>query len=854
MLRYVVLLALLLPFPVRALDVLPKDAKYDPSVLHPHKHLGFAIGDRHLHHHQLVGYFQALAGTSKRVKVHEYARSHGDRPLLYVTITSPENHAKLDAIRQEHRKLADPKLSAGVAIDNLPAVIVMGYGVHGNEPSASNVAPLVAYHLAAGTGERHERLLKETVVLLDPCLNPDGFERFAQWANSSRGKVANADPEHREHREAWPSGRTNYYWFDLNRDWLPVQHPESRGRLRTFHQWKPNLVLDFHEMGSGQTFFFQPGVPKRAHPLIPQGNHQLTQALGKHHARALDRIGSLYFTEELFDDFYPGKGSTYPDLHGGVGILFEQASSRGQVQDTVHGKLTFPFTIRNQFQTSLSSLDGLLEMRLKFLEYKRSFYRDVVEEARKHKVKAHVIAAPHDPARLRDFLALLHRHEIQAYRLTSDLKVDGKTFAANQAYVIPTDQPETRFLQVLFETRKSFDDKVFYDISTWTLPLAYNLRHATLESAADKVVGEAFQPGPAAAHAVTFAKDDLAYALDWRHSHSAKALYRLLAADVKTRVASAPFTTTVGKDVRTFGYGTIVVPLGIQPEKREAVVATLREAAKEGVPVYPLATGLSLDGPKLGSGALLPVPNPKILLVTGEGVTAYDAGEVWHLLDVHLGMPVTMVETHRLGTVDLRAYSVVVLVSGTYAGVSAAAADRLKQYVEGGGTIVACGTAMSWLNTRKIVNVPLREGGRGAGSRGRVAYADVEENAALQLISGAIFQTTVDHTHPVCYGLAAGEPLPVFRTNRLILDPTASPTNTPVAYDKEPHLSGYVSESNLEQLRQSGSVVVVGAGSGRAILFADNPVFRGFWRGTSRLFVNALYFGPLTRTGPGRMR
>ena len=247
-------------------DILPKGMTYDPAVPTPEKHLGFRVGERHLYHHEVVGYLKALAEKSDRVKLQEYARTYGGRPLVALTITSAANHKRLDEIRAEHLRLADPKAPGVINLNRLPAVIWMGYGVHGNEPSATNAAPLVAYHLAAGTGADHEKLLDEVVVLLDPSLNPDGFDRFAHWANDHKGTAINPDPNHREHREGWPTGRTNYYWFDLNRDWVPVQHPESRGRLAIYHQWKPNVVLDFHEMHSNSTFFFQPGA-RRASTL-----------------------------------------------------------------------------------------------------------------------------------------------------------------------------------------------------------------------------------------------------------------------------------------------------------------------------------------------------------------------------------------------------------------------------------------------------------------------------------------------------------------------------------------------------------------------------------------------------------
>ena len=340
----------------------PTAVEWDKSIPNPKSHFGFDVGFRHLEHGQVVSYLQALAEASARVSLRQYGHTHGGRPLLLLTITSKKNRNRLDEIQRKSRRLTKAN-GENIETEDLPAVINMGYGVHGDEPSATNCAPLVAYYLAAAQGEEIERILENCVILLDPCLNPDGFNRFATWANRYRGRVLNPDPQHAEHNQQWPPGRTNYYWFDLNRDWLPLVHPESRSRMRWYHKWKPNVVLDYHEMGTNSTYFFQPGIPQRTNPLTPQKNVDLTNKFGEYHARALDERGSLYYTQETFDDFYMGKGSTYPDLHGAVGILFEQASSRGHVQENQDGLLTFYDTIANHFATSLSSLKATVDLR-----------------------------------------------------------------------------------------------------------------------------------------------------------------------------------------------------------------------------------------------------------------------------------------------------------------------------------------------------------------------------------------------------------------------------------------------------------------------------------------------------------
>jgi len=838
------------PVRVTPLDILPDDQAYDPSVPTPKEVLGFDVGERHLLHHELMSYLKRLAEASERVTLREYARTYGGRPLVLLTITSPRNHLRLDRIQRAHLRLTDASRSAGVDVARLPAVINMGYGVHGNESSASNAAPLVAYHLAAGTGTDHEQLLRDVVVLLDPSLNPDGMDRFARWANDHRGLVLNPDPQHREHREPWPNGRTNYYWFDLNRDWVPAQHPESQGRLAVYHQWKPNVVLDFHEMGTDATYFFQPGVPARTNPLTPRRNVELTRLFAQYHAAALDRAGSLYYTEERFDDFYMGKGSTYPDLHGGVGILFEQASSRGHLQDSIHGRLSFPFTIRNHFLTSMSSLQATQRLREELHEHKRTFYGDAETLARNHATEAFVVAAPGDPARLHHFLEVLARHDIRAYRLARTLTADGKSFAAGRAFVVPVAQPEFRFLQDLFARRLEFEESIFYDVSAWTLPLAFGVDVAAIDTALPAAgLGEAFSIDEFPRRAGELDATAVAAVIDWRGYYAPRTLYRLLDEDVRVYVATEPFrATTVGGRVRPFSYGSLLVPLAAQPDRRDDALAILREAAADGVDVHAATSGLTPDGIDFGSSSFRPVAQPKVLAVTGG--SAYELGEVWHLLDRRVSMPLTMVDGDRLSGVRLDDYTVVVLVGGSDAGISAAATGNLKDFVRNGGTIVATGSAITWLNSKEIASVEFRKDDESASAndtRRRRPYAAASDDAALELIGGSIFLTHVDHTHPVGYGFAPNARLPVFRNHRVMLEPSRNAYCTPILYDQQPLLSGYVSSKNLARLAGSGSVVVDGTGRGRAIMIAENPNFRAFWYSTNRVFLNSVFFGSIVR-------
>jgi hypothetical protein len=370
------------------------DINYDKKIPTPEDFLGYQIGEWHISHDQQLAYMRQLAELSPRIVLTEYARTYENRPLIYLTITSEKNHRELEEIKATHNQLADPTTSNEVDISKQPIVIYQGYSVHGNEASGGNAAPLVAYYLAAGKGKEVEDLLDNAVILLDPCYNPDGFNRFSTWTNMHKHNAITADPADREYNEVWPGGRTNHYWFDLNRDWLPVVHPESQGRIGVFQDWHPNILTDHHEMSTNATFFFQPGITTRTHPLTPKQAIDLTEKIGNYHAIALESIGSLYFTQERYDDYYYGKGSTYPDVNGSIGILFEQASSRGKVQESDNGLLEFPFTIRNQVATSLSTQKAALGLKDELLEYRRSFYISAMNEATNYPRKAFIFGEP----------------------------------------------------------------------------------------------------------------------------------------------------------------------------------------------------------------------------------------------------------------------------------------------------------------------------------------------------------------------------------------------------------------------------------------------------------------------------
>ena len=440
------ILFLLLAYSVTAQQVdlsyyLPKDVSYNKNIPTPKSVIGHEVGEWHVTHDKLAEYMKALAKASDRISIESRGTTFEGRPLLLLTITSPKNHQNLESIRKNHLAATN---DASIDVSNAPIVLYQGFSIHGNEPSGSNASLAVAYYLAAAQGSKIDELLDNTVILFDPSFNPDGLQRFSYWANTNKAININPDPNDREYREVWPGGRTNHYWFDMNRDWLPVQLPESRVRIASFHKWMPNVLTDHHEMGSNSSFFFQPGIPSRTNPLTPQLNQDLTKQIATYHAKGLDKIGSMYYSEEGYDDFYYGKGSTFPDVNGSIGILFEQGSSRGHAQETVNGVLTFPFTIRNQFTAALSTLEAARNMRVQILKYQQDFFKNSRKEAAKS--KAIVFGDEKDAAKTYHLAEILKRHQIQFNEVASDFTSKGKTYKKGSSFVIPMDQKNSRLV------------------------------------------------------------------------------------------------------------------------------------------------------------------------------------------------------------------------------------------------------------------------------------------------------------------------------------------------------------------------------------------------------------------------
>ena len=831
-----------------AINYFLPDCEYDSKIPTPKSVLGYQVGEWHASHDQVVMYLRELSKVSPRIVMKEYARSYENRPLYHLYITSEANHANLDDIKKEHYKLSQPNQSADVDISKMPSVVYQGFSIHGNEPSGGNASMLVAYHLAAGKCAEVDDILDNVIILLDPVYNPDGFHRFSTWANSHKSKNMSSDPNDREYNEVFPRGRTNHYWFDLNRDWLLLAHPESRGRVAKFQEWKPNILTDHHEMGTNQTFFFMPGIQTRIHPLTPKKNQELTAKIGTFHAKALDKIGSLYFTEERYDDYYYGKGSTYPDANGSVGILFEQASSRGHLQETDNGLMSFPFTIRNQTTTAMSTLRAAASMREELLDYQREFYQTAMQEAKKDTRKGYVFSEPKDKSRLTDFVNLLQKHDIKVQTLQQNISAGGKQFEQEHSYYVPLEQPQYRLIKSVFDPIFKFDDSLFYDVSTFTLPMAYNINYQ--EVTGKQILNEAMPYLGKPEGKVVGGKSEYAYLFEWNEYYAPNALNELLSENLIVKVGTQQLKIETSEGMKLFDYGTIQIPVGNNQRKTSAEIFDLikKVASKNQLKIYAVKTGLTPMGSDLGSGDFEVLEKPEVLLLVGSGVNSYDAGEVWHLLDQRYDMPITKMDVSRFSRADLSRYNVIVMVDGSYSSISKQS-EKLKTWVQKGGTLIPFKRAIRWAKSAGISKATIKKSSADKSkNKQRRPYEKQGADSGAEVIGGAIFATELDLTHPLGFGYHNSS-LPIFRRGTLFLEPANNPYATPLVYTSSPLLSGYISKKNLKTLSNSASIVVSGMGRGKVINMADNTNFRAFWYGTNKLFANAIFFGNIIGGG-----
>jgi hypothetical protein len=833
---FLLFFTLLIGSATHAQDYFFKDkGPFNKNIPTPEEFLGYPIGEQHTRHDQIVAYFYKLAEVSDRATIEVYGKTHENRKLVMLTVSTKENLSDLASIKEKHLQFVNPSLNPK-NYDEVPVIIQLGYNVHGNEPSSSEAALLTAYTLVASNNAEVTNYLNKSVIFIDPTINPDGRDRHSQWANQYKAKQLVSDNVDAEHNEAWPGGRTNHYWFDLNRDWLLAVNPESQGKLKWMHNWYPNVVTDFHEMGTNSNHFFEPMKPIGSlDPIIPKENYEdLNDLFAPYFSSALDKIGSFYYTKESFDGTYPGYGSSYPDLQGGLALLFEQASSRGHVQDTDYGKMTFAFTIRNQFISGFATIKAAVENKAVLRKYQQTFFKSALTQKATTGFDGYEFGDEYDMNRNKAFVEQLLTHKIKVYK-------NGNKF------VVPLKQPQHRMVQTMFETYSTYRDSVYYDASAWSVANFYNMNYKGLKSVN---LGTEITTSNNIAVNAKIQKSSYAYILDWDDYNTPAALYYMQSKGLTVASAFKPFTINTTDGTKNFNYGSLLIPISKQKNTSEEVYQIVADAqAKYNVPVFGTNSGYSIKGIDLGSNNFRALSKPKVAMLVGEGVSSGEAGEVWHLLDTRVDMPITKIRMNSFRRANLDTYNTLVLVSGSYTELDSVQRTKLKDWVSKGNTIVTIAGGSKWMIDKKMVKESLtqkpkpKEKAEDKKEIERLPYVDAGENSGRDRIGGVILEVDLDVTHPLGFGYRSAK-MPVYKNNMVFIAPSSNAYATIAKYSKNPHIDGYITKKNIDTfIKPSASLIVSPIGSGRAVLFADNPNFRGAWYGTNKLFLNALFLG-----------
>jgi hypothetical protein len=756
-------------------------APFNADIPTPEEFLGVEIGEHHTRHDLIVAYLTKLAEISDRASIEVYGKTHEKRKLVMFTVTSSEKLKNLETIKLNHLHFVNPAKTPK-NYEEVPVIIQLGYNVHGNEPSSSEAALLTAYTLVASNNLEVLTYLEKSVIFIDPTINPDGRDRHTQWVNQYQAKTLVSDNIDAEHTEAWPGGRTYHYWFDLNRDWLLAVHPESQGKLKWMHTWYPNVVTDFHEMWTNSQHFFEPMKPIGSlDPIMPKQNYEdLNNLFAPYFANSLDKIGSLYYTKESFDGTYPGYGSSYPDLQGGLALLFEQASSRGHLQDTGVGKITFPFTIRNQFTSTFATIKAAVENKGYLRKYQQEFFKASLTKKAETGFAGYEFQEKYDQNRKKAFIEQLLTHKIKVYK-------EGDT------YTVPLKQEQHRMVQTMFETYDKYSDSVFYDASAWSVANFYNMKYKGVKSVK---LGMELTTTKGIVQNTKIEKASYAYIVNWDDYNTPAALYYMQSKGLKIAAAFKPFTIRTSDGAVNFNYGSLLIPVSKQDKTSAEVYQIVLEAQEKfEVPVFGTNSGYSIKGIDLGSNNFRVLKKPKVAMLIGEGVNSYEAGEVWHLLDTRIHLPITKIRMNNYSSANLDKYNTLVMVLGNYSQLDSLKRQKLKNWTAKGNTLITIAGGSKWLIDKKMVKESLTKEDSLKGKKEdqekkitkRLPYVEASEHIGRERIGGAIFEVDLDITHPLGFGYRASK-LPVYKNNLVFLDPSKNPYATVAKYSEKPHI------------------------------------------------------------------
>ncbi|MFO7768164.1 MAG: M14 family zinc carboxypeptidase [bacterium] len=863
------LLLLLLPFQASAQERFEwfPGGTYDASIPTPESFLGYTIGDAFTWHHRIKAYLEAVDAASDRVTMRSYGRSVEGRELMLLTISLPENLERLGEVRRDMGRLADPRGAQQAELDRIiqesPAIAWLSYNVHGNESVSSEAAMQAVYQLAAGSDAVTTKILEELVVIIDPLLNPDGRDRYVHSYQKRRGSEPNARREAWEHSEDWPGSRSNHYFFDLNRDWAWQTQLETRLRIAEYLEWNPVVHVDFHEMGSSSSYFFFP-ADRPIHTSYPEVMEKWQEIYGRANASAFDRFGWPYYTRQTFDLYYPSYGDSWPSMMGAIGMTYEQGGggSAGlaleREDDTV---LTLRDRVHGHFTTSMATLRVTAEKRRERLADFLTFFRKAIEKG-EGPVKGYALVPDTDPYNADRLVRLLRAQGIEVQQAGSSFRSrvaggygihpapERMDFPAG-TYFVPLGQPKGVAVEVLMEPKPALEDTSFYDLSAWSLPLAFSVEAYALGETPGGL--ETVDAPPARTGSVEGGRAGYAYAIPYHGTSALLAANDLLNMELRVNVSGEEFTT----EGYEFPAGTFLVPIFRNPETVHDRVA--RVVGERGVTAYALQSGLVAAGSDLGAGSYRYMRRPRIAVAGGEGLSSGAFGEVWHFLEERFPcFDYTNVSAERLGGLDLTGYDVLILPSDgsgrsyqRYFGEQGLAA--LRTWLRGGGTLIGFdgGAAFATEDVSGLTGVS--SAGRSRGQRDEEAPSDqpaelarksLEQQAYERRISrtpGGMWEVVLEPEHWMAFGMP--ERMAVLKRGTGGFALTERGVNVAV-FSRDPLLSGYAAEGAPEEVSRKAWLIVESVGRGQVVLFADDPLYRMFVEGMHQLVLNAVILGP----------
>lgn len=805
----------------------------------PDEFLGYPLGQKFTQHSNIVRYFEsAAAAAPQMMKLEKYGQTYEGRPLMIAVISSPENFSRLDEIRKNNLRLTG-LLNDKDADLNGPAIVWLSYNVHGNEPSSSEVSMKVLYELLSGKKVQLTQWLQHTVVIIDPCLNPDGRDRYVNWFTQVSGKFPDANPESREHNEPWPGGRTNHYNFDLNRDWAWQTQTESQARLKIYQQWMPEIHCDFHEQYPGSPYYFAPAA-EPVHEAITQWQKDFQVTVGKNHARYFDQNGWLYFTKQYFDLFYPSYGDTYPLFNGSIGMTYEQAghSPGGVMYAMGNGDtLTLSDRIAHHFTTSLSTIEAASDNNAKLVASFKKYFDD--NRAGAGSPYKYYVVSNDRAGAVASLKELLAKNDISFGYATENRTMAGFNYFSGSNenisvhandIVVPAAQPKGSLLRVLFERESKLSDSATYDITAWSLPFAYGLKTFAVKEAVP------FQQTANNNQRTTnnIPSDAYGYIVPMNSFSDSKFLSAVLEKGIKVRYSETPFSF----NNVNYREGSLII---LRKGNEDKISEMLALAASCGSNISAISSGYMQSGFDFGSDKIHLMKNPAVALVTGEGASSAAAGEVWHLFEQQLNRPITLVNANDLGNTDLKNYKVIIIADGYYKflGSKESSAD-LKQWIKDGGKLILTENAANQASSLewgfKLKKAEEKDDSLYAAVK---KYADRDRQSVVNNIPGAVYKMQLDNTHPVDFGYP--EYYYTLKQNDNVYEFLKDGWNIGTIR-KQKQVAGFVGSRVKENVKDGVLIGEMPMGKGSVVFFADDPIFRSFWENGKMMFCNAIFY------------